>query len=150
MKRLPADRAGVRGLAPRQLYVFDSLGRDDRGWVLSVAHVAVVPFDRLSTRFADATRLVPVDTPGRLVYDHAEIIALDVDDVRARYAAIPDPDRLLDDEFTLRDLRLAHETIAGEPLQRDTFRRAVEPHLEPTGQRLAIGWGRPAELFRRR
>lgn len=82
--------------------------------------------------------------------DHVEIIALAVADVRALYAATPDPDRLLGGEFTLRDLRLAHEAIAGESLQRDTFRRAMEPHLEATGHRAAIGRGRPAELFRRR
>lgn len=42
-----------------------------------------------------------------------------------------------------------HEAIVGEKLQRDTFRRAMEPHLEPTGERVALGRGRPAELFRR-
>lgn len=72
-----------------------------------------------------------------------------VDDVRARYTTAPDPDRLLGDTFTLRDLRLVHEAIAGGELQRDTFRRAMEPHLEPTGDRVAAGRGRPAELFRR-
>ncbi|OJZ63514.1 NrtR DNA-binding winged helix domain-containing protein [Mycolicibacterium diernhoferi] len=65
------------------------------------------------------------------------------------YASTPDPDRLLGDGFTLRDLRLVHEAILGQELQRDTFRRAMEPHLEPTGERVAAGRGRPAELFRR-
>lgn len=86
----------------------------------------------------------------RLVYDHAEIIALAVADVRALYAATPDPDPLLGGEFTPRDLRLAHEAIVGESLQRDTFRRAMEPHLEATGERVTVGPGRPAELFRRK
>lgn len=90
-----------------------------------------------------------MEEPGRLAYDHAEIIALAVDDVRARCAASPDPDRLLDEEFTLRDLRLVHEAIVGESLQRDTFHRFMEPHLEPTGERVAIGRGRTAELYRR-
>lgn len=145
-----ADKANVRGLTPRQLHVFDALDRDDRGRVLSVAHVAVVPADRVSTRFADVTRLRPVGRPGRLVYDHDEIIGLAVAEVRARYASMPDPDGLLGDEFTLRDLRLIHEAVAGADLQRDTFRRAVEGHLEPTGAVSTGGRGRPAELFRRR
>src|SRR5688500_10882260 len=33
-----AEKAGLRGTTPRQLHVFDDPGRDDRGWVLSVAH----------------------------------------------------------------------------------------------------------------
>lgn len=145
-----ADKTGIHGLAPRQLHVFDALGRDDRGWVLSVAHGAVVLAGRLSMRLTGATRLVPVDAPGRLVYDHAEIIDLAVEDVRERYASAPDPDHLLGEVFTLRDLRLVHEAVAGRELQRDTFRRAMESQLDATGDRVAVGRGRPAELFRRK
>lgn len=149
VNRSLADKANIRGLRPRQLHVFDELGRDDRGWVLSVAHIAVVPVGQLATRFADFTRLVSVDSPGRLIYDHSDIITRAVDDLRERYAELPDPGRLLGDEFTLRDLRLIHEVVAGKALQRDTFRRAMEPHLEPTDGVAAGGRGRPAALFRR-
>lgn len=142
-------KAGVDGLRPRQLHVFDDPGRDDRGWVLSVAHLAVVRPDRVVTRFAGRTRLVPTSRPGRLPHDHADIIARAVADLRPRYAADPDPDGLLGAEFTLRELRLAHEAVAGEPLQRDRFRRLVEPHLEATGDVVTGIRGRPAELFRR-
>ena len=143
-------KAGVRGLHLRQLHVFDEPDRDDRGWVLSVAHVDVVRADRLASRFATDTRLVPVRSPGRLPYGHGGIIALAVDDIRSRYAREPDPDRLLDDEFTLRELRLTHEAVAGQALQRDWFRRAMERHLVPTGTTTTGTRGRPAELFQRR
>ena len=73
-----------------------------------------------------------------------------MDDLRARYDRAPDPDRLLGDEFTLRDLRFAHEAVAGHPLQRDTFRRTMEPQLIATGTTSSGGRGRPAELFQRR
>lgn len=142
-------KANVRGLRPRQLHVFDDPARDDRGWVLSVAHVQVVRPEQLEDRFPDTTRLVSIDAPGRLPYDHTEIIERAVEDVRKHYLDSPDPDGLLADEFTLRELRTAHEAIAGQPLQRDTFRRAMEPHLVPTGATIVTGRGRPAELFRR-
>ncbi|CKH17751.1 NUDIX domain-containing protein [Mycolicibacterium smegmatis] len=150
VNRALSTKANVQGLRPRQLHVFDDPHRDNRGWVLSVAHVAVVPPDQLVDRFPQSTRLMPVHTPGRLIYDHADIIALAVADVRARYDSSPDPDHLLGDEFTLRDLRLIHEAVAGHALQRDTFRRAMEPHLISTGDTVSRGRGRPAELFRRR
>ncbi|WP_416143310.1 NrtR DNA-binding winged helix domain-containing protein [Mycolicibacterium smegmatis] len=104
---------------------------------------------QLVDRFPGSTRLVPVHTPGRLIYDHADIIALAVAEVRARYESSPDLDHLLGDEFTLRDLRLIHEAVAGHALQRDAFRRAMEPHLISTGDTVSRGRGRPAELFRR-
>ena len=143
------EKANIRGLHPRQLHVFDDPHRDDRGWVLSVAHVDVVRLDRLAARFAETTRLMPASAPGRLTYDHASIIDRAVDDLRSRYRTEPDPDRLLGDEFTLRQLRLAHEAVAGRALQRDAFRRAMEPHLVATGATITPGRGRPAELFRR-
>jgi ADP-ribose pyrophosphatase YjhB (NUDIX family) len=143
-------KSGVHGLRPRQLHVFDDPDRDDRGWVLSVAHLAVVGADRLASRFPDRTRLMPTSRPGRLPHDHVGIIARAVDDMRPRYAAAPDPDGLLGPEFTLRDLRMAHEAVAGEPLQRDRFRRIMEPQLEPTGEVVTGTRGRPAEVFRRR
>lgn len=144
------QKANVRGLRPRQLHVFDNPRRDDRGWVLSVAHVEVVQPERLESRFADRTRLVPTGSPGQLPYDHRDIIALAVEHIRSRYVDKPDPDGLLGEEFTLRDLRLAHEAVAGHRLQRDTFRRAMEPYLIATGATASGGRGRPAEVFRRR
>jgi 8-oxo-dGTP diphosphatase len=142
-------KANVRGLHPRQLHTFDDPNRDGRGWVLSVAHVDVVQAEQLASRFAAQTRLVQVRAPGRLPYDHAEIIGRAVDDVRSRYIGKPDPDRLLGDEFTLLELRLAHEAVAGRTLQRDAFRRSMEPQLVATGTTTTGTRGRPAELFRR-
>ncbi|MBP1819281.1 NUDIX hydrolase [Mycobacterium sp. OAE908] len=144
------EKANVRGLRPRQLHVFDDPRRDNRGWVLSVAHIDVVRPDQLSSRLPETTRLVPVHSPGRLPYDHADIIRLAVEHIRANYADKPDPDRLLGEEFTLRELRLAHEAVAGRELQRDTFRRTMEPHLVATGAATSGTRGRPAEVFRRR
>lgn len=144
------EKANVRGLHPRQLHVFDDPHRDERGWVLAVAHVEVVPIERLTSRFAETTRLMPVSAPGRLPYDHASIVARALGHLRARYRAEPDPDRLLGGHFTLRQLRLAHEAIAGKELQRDAFRRTMEPRLVPTGKTVTVARGRPAELFRLR
>ena len=144
------EKAGVSGLHPRQLHVFDAPKRDERGWVLSVAHIDVVRADRLATRFVDSTRLMPVSAPGRLPYDHPQIISFAVEHIQARYADTPDPDRFLGEQFTILELRLAHEQIAGRPLQRDWFRRTMEPQLLPTGEMAAGARGRPAELFRRR
>lgn len=143
-------KAGIRALHPRQLHVFDDPSRDERGWVLSVAHVVVVQMDRLASRLP-TTRLVPVHSPGRLPYDHADIIALAVQHIRSRYEDQPDPDHLLGDEFTIRELRSVHEAIAGRSLhrERDTFRRTMEPHLVPTGRVTTGIRGRPARLFRR-
>jgi 8-oxo-dGTP diphosphatase len=143
-------KAGVEGVDPHQLQVFDDPDRDDRGWVLSVAHWAVVPPDRLDSRFAELTRLVPVDNPGRLIYDHRLIIAAAVAHIRSRYATEPDSDSLLGAKFTMLQLRQLHEAVAGHTLDRDMFRREMKSKLLGTGEMSEGTRGRPAELFQRR
>ncbi len=156
VERSLQDKLGVRGMRPRQLHVFDAPDRDDRDWVVSVAHVAVVRPDQLSSLGSGSvaqTRLAPVDRPGELAWDHPEIVRLaKKTDIRQRYEAEADPERLLGNRFTMRDLRQVHEAIAGRKLQRDKFRRTMEPRLVGTGamEENTGTRGRPAELFRRK
>ncbi|MCU6482461.1 NUDIX hydrolase [Arthrobacter sp. A2-55] len=158
------EKAGVTGRAPQQLHVFDDPGRDERGWVLSVAHVDVVPaVELVETRLVD-TKLVPVaelvpvlelapvvelveTQEDKLPYDHAQIIAHAVEHVRGQYRISPDPGHLIVGAFTLKELREVHEAVLGEPLQRDTFRRTMEPKLRATGELSDGTKGRPAALF---
>lgn len=139
------QKAGVRGLAPRQLHVFDAVDRDDRGRVLSVAFVDVV---RASLLPPDAM-LVSVDDLPRLAFDHDHIVAFAVEALRREYLERPDPRGLLGDAFTLSELRSVHEVVLGEELLPDTFRRSMLPRLVATGELSREGRGRPAELYRR-
>jgi len=141
-------KAGVSGLAPRQLHVFDDPARDNRGWVLSVAHLDVVPWPNL-TIDESLAKVVPVADAGALPYGHNDILDQAVATLRARYASAPDPGGLLEHTFTLRQLQHLHETVAGEPLMRDSFRRAMEPQLAATGELAAGTVGKPARLFMR-
>lgn len=155
VERSLREKLGVEGIRPRQLFVFDAPNRDNRDWVLSVAHLAVVRPDQLHALGSGAaaqTRLAPVDRPGELAWDHPEIVRLAKNDLRVRYDTDPDPERLLGSRFTMRELRQVHEAIAGRNLQRDRFRRAMELRLAGTGvmQENTGTRGRPAELFRRK
>jgi 8-oxo-dGTP diphosphatase len=148
-----AVKAGVVGLRPEQLHVFDDPRRDDRGWVLSVAHLEVVKVKHVPMQ--DGNQLVPVEQVHDLPFDHATIIRFAVSFLQNRYRAEPDPFDLVDGiepdgSFTLRELRLAHEAVAGHRLPPDSFRRTMRGLLEETG-RMSIGRrGKPAELYRRR
>ena len=148
VQRCLREKAGVEGTRPRQLHVFDKPDRDDRGWVLSVAHMDVVRPERLDGRIDEQTRIVPADDPGILPYDHTEIIRRAVATVRASYELAPDPERLIPGPFTILELRLMHEAVVGRKFQRDTFRRLMEPQLTGTGKMTSGTRGRPAELFR--
>lgn len=153
------SKAGVRGRRPRQLEVFDAFGRDDRGRVLSVAHVDLVPEHRLTP--GERAQVVPVDERTRnpvipdrqrtLPYDHDRIVRHAVLWARSRYEDRADPDRLLGDTFTLYELRRLHEAVLGRVLQKDNFRRAMRDQVVGLGEIDARGGtvGKPAELHRR-
>jgi len=146
VQRSLRSKVGIEGLRPQQLQVFDNPRRDERGWVLSSAHVDVVPFAHLGDAGA---RAVPVAEVSGLRYDHDEIVRLAVEWLRGRYREEPDPAHLLAETFTLRDLQQVHEAVAGRPLMRDSFRRGMERKLRETGE-LATGVvGKPPRLFSR-
>jgi ADP-ribose pyrophosphatase YjhB (NUDIX family) len=146
------EKAGVVGRSPRQLRVFDKPSRDPRGWVLSVAHVDVVPVTALRKSLAHhGVRLAPVGDAsvlGGLPYEQGEIVAAAVESVRVEYRAEPDPGALLDEPFTLAELRDLHTAVLGGQPMRDTFRRYMEARLEPTGEMTDGARGRPSRTWR--
>ena len=151
VRRSLGEKASVTGREPQQLHVFDDPARDDRGWVLSVAHLDVLAFDELEAlRRPSDTRIARVPTKLRLPYDHASIIELAVELLRREYRATPDPRHLLPNAFTIADLRIVHEAIAGTALQKDTFRRLMIDQLIELPDESVGRVGRPARLFARR
>jgi ADP-ribose pyrophosphatase YjhB (NUDIX family) len=153
--RVLREKCGVAGESPRQLRVFDALDRDQRGRVVSVAHVDLVPLLGL-----EAAHLAPiaggqVTIPGRqqrLPFDHDQIVAEAVRWARTRYSERPDPCRLLGEEFTFYQLRKLHEAVleTRETPAKDTFRRRMEGLVAETGRMSSGSVGKPARLFRRR
>ncbi len=151
VERCLHDKLGVTGVRPQQLQVFDDPDRDERDWVVTVAHVAVIRLERLDSLGSGQydTRLMPVDRPGPLIWDHSDILRVAKEHVRARYEEEADPDRLLGKRFTLRQLQRVHEAVAGEELERIPFRRKMKELVVGTRVMADTG-GRPAELYRRK
>ena len=144
VRRSLREKAGIRDVEPAQLHVFDAPDRDSRGWVLSVAHMAVVRADALGTLDP-----VPVAHAIDLDFDHDDIVRLAVAKLRLNYSENPDPARLLPEVFTIAQLRSVHEAVAGRRLQSDTFRRRVLGRLAETGELQRGGVGKPAAQYRR-
>ena len=159
-----ADKVGIRGTRPQQLHVFDDPHRDDRGWVLSVAHVVLLLAEDVEPVLAGRPdlRVVPVEDAGGQPFDHDEIVRLAVDRVQRDYALQPDPAGLLGETFTLKSLQALHDAVAPRPgpgearPSIDTFRRYMVGRglIRPTGESArkepgSSAMGKPAELYRR-
>lgn len=137
------EKVGISGLTPVQLHVFDAPGRDPRGWVISVAHIAVVPRDQLRD-----VALYPVSEAKKLAYDHDAMLAKAVEKLRSDYSEQPDPWNLLD-MFTLKELRTVHEAIDPDTPLRDSFRRMMQPLLVDTGAMSSGSVGKPSRIWRK-
>lgn len=144
------EKAGLTGVRPLQLHVFDAPDRDDRGWVLSVAHLDVVPFARIEPALGGRIVLEPVRAVSGLAFDHDQIVRFATEHVRHEHKIGPDPFTLLPEPFTLLDLQHLHEAVAGTSLIKDTFRRRMQQHLAETGETRGGVVGKPARLWIRR
>ena len=166
--RVLEAKAGVTGVFLEQLYTFGDVHRDPRGRVVTIAYFALIDRTRFEVRrLADSisARVVvpwpgetggPVEVVGlhgkalRLFLDHADILGLAVKRLRGKLDYTPIGFQLLPLEFTLRELQEVHETIRGEPVNKDSFRRRMlqSGQLEATGAHEREVLHRPAELYR--
>ncbi len=83
-------------------------------------------------------------------FDHRRILATAIGRLRAKLKYRPVVFELMPDAFTLTELQLTVEAIAGRHLHKQNFRRLVDSAelVEPTGERAEKTGGRPAALFR--
>lgn len=140
----------------RQLAVFGDPGRDPRTRVLTVGFVAVT--DRATPpaggtvangRWWGVGEVATKKGPG-LAFDHGDILAAAVERVRSDLEATDLATGLIEEPFTLGDLRRAYEAVWSTALEPANFRRkvlATPGFVEPTGGRRTVTTGRPAELY---
>ncbi|GGE34026.1 ADP-ribose pyrophosphatase [Pullulanibacillus camelliae] len=111
------EETGVDGLFLKHFGVYDAFGRDERGWIISSAHYAIVPEHDLAHRQAgdDAAevRLFTIEEVFQqsLAFDHEEMIrdaltAIERDMVQTTIAQ-----NFLPEEFTLSELQSVLLTV---------------------------------------
>src|SRR4051794_14489323 len=144
-----------------QLGTFGDPGRDTRGRVVSVAHVALERSDELSLMPGGGVlraEWVPVRSvpAGALAFDHGAILQAGMNRIRSklRYSWIAF--QLLPGQFTLPELRAVYAAILDPAILRlntSNFKKAfaalfASGALVPVGQRSQGGRvGRPGDLY---
>jgi 8-oxo-dGTP diphosphatase len=159
-----AEETGIAGLRVHleQLATYGRPGRDPRGRVVAVAHLALVPDAGTPVAGSDAADATwtPVDDVLRagsrrrpaLAFDHDRILADGVERARAKREYTPLATAFCPDPFTINELRRTYEAVWSAPLDPRNFHRKVTGtpgFVEPTGETTTRGGGRPAQLHRR-
>jgi 8-oxo-dGTP diphosphatase len=140
------------------LSVYGDPGRDPRGRVVSVAHLAIaprLPVPAPGTDAADA-RWRPVEevlAPGvRLAFDHNRILTDGLERARATLEHTTVAAAFCPETFTLGELQEVYEAVWGVRLDPRNFYRKVQAahgFVEAAGPHRKSSTGRPARLFRR-
>jgi 8-oxo-dGTP diphosphatase len=147
-RRVLREKAGLDAPYLEQLATFGGRNRDERGWSISVAYVALVP----GLAPAPGREVIAVDELPHLPFDHSRIAEAAAARVRNKASYSSLPAFLLPDAFTLDELQDTYERVLGHPLDRGSFRRQVEfqAFVEPipSALRHPPGRGRPAQLYR--
>ena len=150
------EKTGVGSVHLEQLRTYAEPERDPRGWLPSIAYLALVPPGALPEQTPadrDASWHA-LDALPELALDHARIVDDGLWRLRARVADkawfMRVGGGLLPEEFTLGQAQRLYEAIAGESLDPANFRRDVKATglLADTGRRRSEGPGRPGTLYR--
>lgn len=147
------EETGVCGVWLEQLYTFGAPDRDPRERVITVAYYALIPSDRLAIRAAtdaEAVGWFALDELPELAFDHADIVAMAQERLRAKLDYSTIAFQFMPAQFTLSELQRVYEIILGEAIDKRNFRKwvlALE-QIEETGEQRREGAHRPAMLYR--
>lgn len=149
--RVLKAKTGIDAPYLEQLAAFSGAARDPRGWSVSLAYYALVPYAVIASAGHPEVKLVGVDRLHTLPFDHTTIIESAVERLRSKSQYSSLPCFLAGELFTLPQLQRVYEALMGEPLNKVSFRRKMAEMdvLDPVeGQTQAPSASRPAQLYR--
>lgn len=135
-----SEETGVSGLRIKHFGVYDQFGRDQRGWIISNSHYAIVPENKLVKRRAadDAAEveLFSIDEVFQLdlAFDHKQIIEDALWFIKKDMSLTTLAKNFLPKQFVLSELQGVLLTVMDEPwlkLDAQFFRKAPSlPFIE--------------------
>ncbi|MFJ1801775.1 NUDIX domain-containing protein [Streptomyces sp. NPDC088180] len=140
-----------------QLATYGDAGRDPRGRVVSVAHLAIAPGlpDPVAGTDARDAAWVPADAvlsgEVRLAFDHRRIVADGIECARRKLEFSSLATAFCRESFTIAELQQVYEAVWGADLDTRNFYRkvqAVKGFIVPAGSGRRATGGRPARLYR--
>lgn len=149
--RVLKSKTGIEAPYLEELAAFSGPARDPRGWSVSLAYFALVPFDVIARAGHPDVKLAGVDRLHTLPFDHSAIVETAVERLRSKSQYSSLPCFLVGELFTLPQLQRVYEALMGEALNKVSFRRKMAEMdvLEPVhGQTDGPGPSRPAQLYR--
>jgi 8-oxo-dGTP diphosphatase len=146
-----SEKTGIPPIYLEQLGTYAQPGRDPRGWLPSIAYLALVPAELLPAAAAADAGWHALDALPPLAFDHERLIADGLERLRGKLWYSNVAVGLLPAEFTMSQARRVYESISGVTYDPANFTRdlrasgLVEPSESVARSERA---GRPARLYR--
>ncbi|MEW1873216.1 NUDIX domain-containing protein [Streptomyces caelestis] len=140
-----------------QLATYGAAGRDPRGRVVSVAHLAIAPglpepvagTDAMDAAWVPAKDVLSGEV--ELAFDHRRIVTDGIERARTKLESSALATAFCGELFTIAELQQVYEAVWGTELDTRNFYRkvqAVEGFIIPAGSGRRSTGGRPARLYR--
>ena len=145
------QKAGLPPIYLEQLRTYARPNRDPRGWLPSIAYVALVPAALLPPTGPREAAWHAVEERPRLAFDHDQMVEDALERLRGKLWYSNVAVGLLPSQFSLAQARRVYETLAGVEYDPANFSRDLRASglIADTGRVSAHeGAGRPARLFR--
>lgn len=135
-----------------QLYTFSSLKRDPRGRVVSVAYLALVPFENLSEKEKMNDKNIwwqEVYPKDKMAYDHDKILTVAIKRLKSRITYSTLASQLVPKEFTLTHLEKVCEIVLDGKIDKRNFRKKLLKNkiVKKSKLKLTGVKHRPAHLY---
>lgn len=111
-----------------QLFTFSDIKRDPRGRVVSVAYLALVPWESLSDeekRDTSESYWKPVQTIKKLAYDHNKIIEMALARFVSKITYTTLISKIMPREFTLTELENTYQSFVKKNIDKRNFRKKI-------------------------
>lgn len=121
--------AGLSDIFMRQTGVFSAVDRHPMGRVITIGFMALINpshFSLSSKEHASEAKWYAINDLPLLPFDHQKILDQSLEQLRNEVKFQPVGFELLPEKFTMRELQLLYEAIAGSALDRRNFRRKIK------------------------
>ncbi|ANH92802.1 MULTISPECIES: NUDIX domain-containing protein [unclassified Streptomyces] len=157
-RELSEETALVAGCVHlEQMGIYGDVGRDPRGRVVSVAHLAIAPGlpEPVAGTDASDAAWVPAETilsgELELAFDHRRIVTDGIELARTKLEFSALATAFCGELFTIAELQQVYEAVWGTELDTRNFYRKVQAakgFIVPAGSGRRTTGGRPARLYR--
>ncbi len=125
--RILEEITGLKGVYLKELRSYGNVSRDPGARVISIAHYALIKIDQfqLSTSDEFESQWFNMSDMPILILDHKKMVDDALNKLRQKIKTQPIGFELLNEKFTLTELKALYDSIYGYTLDRGNFRKKI-------------------------